>query len=77
MKGRAVSMKPPFFRESAASSMPPYQVLQLALLLKTANVIQSEAVSFIKCGSCGKSSFIKCGSSSLITFIKCDIILSR
>ena len=47
------------------------------LLLKSANVIPSEAVSFIKCGSCGKSSFIKCGLSSLITFIKCDIILSR
>ena len=31
------------------------------LLLKSANLIQSETVSFIKCGHYGKSSFIKCG----------------
>ena len=44
------------------------------LFLKSANMIHSDVVSFIKCGSCGKSSFIKCGNWSLITFIKCDII---
>ena len=47
------------------------------LLLKSANLIQRETVSFIKCGPYWKSSFIKCGGWSLITFIKCDIILSR
>ena len=46
-------------------------------LLKSANLIQSETVSFIKCGPNGKSSFIKCGDWSLITFINCDIMLSR
>ena len=30
------------------------------LLLKSANLIQSETVSFIKCGPYRKSSFIKC-----------------
>lgn len=44
------------------------------LLLKSANLIQSETVSFIKCGPYWKSSFIKRGGCSLITFIKCDII---
>ena len=44
------------------------------LLLKSANLIQSETVSFIKCGSCEESSFIKCGDRPLITFIKCDIV---
>ncbi len=44
------------------------------LLLKSANLIQRETVSFIKCGPYMKSSFIKCGGWSLITFIKCDII---
>jgi len=47
------------------------------LLLKSANLIQSETVSFIKCDPYWKSSFIKCDDRSLITFIKCDIILSR
>ena len=45
--------------------------------LKSANLIQSETVSFIKCGPHREGSFIKCGDWSLITFIKCDIILSR
>lgn len=45
--------------------------------LKSANFIQSETVSFIKCGLYWESSFIKCGGWSLTTFIKCDIILSR
>ena len=45
--------------------------------LKSANLIQSETVSFIKCGPCEESSFIKCDDWSLITFIKCDIILFR
>ena len=47
------------------------------LLLKSANLIHRETVSFIKCDPYWKSSFIKCGDWSLITFIKCDIILSR
>ena len=47
------------------------------LLLRSANLTQSETVSFIKCGPYWESSFIKCGGWSLITFIKCDIILSR
>ena len=37
-------------------------------------MILGEAVSFIKCGSCGKSSFIKYELMCLITFIKCDTI---
>ena len=44
------------------------------LLLKSANMIHSDVVSFIKCGHYGKSSFIKCGDRPLITFIKCDIV---
>ena len=44
------------------------------LLLKSANLTQSETVSFIKCDPYWKSSFIKCGDLSLITFIKCDIV---
>ena len=47
------------------------------LLLKSANMIHSHVVSFIKCGHYGKSSFIKCGDRPLITFIKFDIILFR
>jgi hypothetical protein len=46
-------------------------------LLKSANMIHGDVVSFIKCGHYGKSSFIKCGDRPLITFIKCDIILFR
>ena len=44
------------------------------LLLKSANMIHSDVVSFIKCGHYWKSSFIKCGDWSLVTFIKCDIV---
>ena len=45
--------------------------------LKSANLIQRETVSFIKCGPYWESSFIKCGGWSLITFIKCDNVLYK
>ena len=47
------------------------------LLLKSANLTQSETVSFIKCGPYLENSFIKRDDWSLITFIKCDNMLYK
>ena len=47
------------------------------LLLKSANLIQSETVSFIKCDCNSQISFIKRDDWSLITFIKCDNMLYK